>query len=684
MINIKRLQAFLGKKNKNKVTYNALYYSKMYEVKDEDTLRYLRSIFYDDHAWEESITLAKGSKAILNVNLDINAGLTNGTIGFIQDLQENIIEFEYEFKGEKHIAFIQRLEQIETVPYLDIARYQFPISPAYWLTMHKWQGQTLDGVVIDWTDIQTEGLFYSILARWKNSNRIHIKNLIVDEHILSNAETVELVKRKEQEFDTKFSEIEWEYGEMDIIGRILNVIRETRISYPYLHDFIHSELKGKWDEWIESLDKVNEMKYEFFKILDKQISQREAWMLEQYEEFNNEENKNDDLIVDWRTKTGYDSEKLMKDLLEKWYSDENNNKDQIAFNDENEIYFSNEDEIAAIISQHESQIQEEENAMNVDSKIHDYNDDGRIPWCFWNKNNNGFDSLLLLLYFNVINEMTEIQASYFLSFKPKKLVNQTRYKSMGDAIIKLVKIDKWIEFPSEKSCQRLNNVLIPWISTLKENDRIENQFNCFENNHMQFVLKYKEVFKCHGKWKEGQNETVVQNDKTIISYIKISGKYKFTKRILKIDNDIVKNWLLKDLFKEWPKCGSRMVTINIVPTVFPLFLWIVNDQDPFSNNIKQNQFRVNTLIKLGKDKTNIYKLQGIIFVSSYKYSAWVNIKFEDEEETEEWFVYDGDKCKNMIQKLENKFGRILVLNRELDDIQNKKWPKIFLYKRLNQ
>ena len=158
-------------------------------------------------------------------------------------------------------------------------------------------------------------------------------------------------------------------------------------------------------------------------------------MREQYAEINNEENKNEDLIVDWRTKTGYDSEKLMKDLLEKWYSDENIDKDQIAFNDENEIYFSNEDEIAAIISQHESQIQEEENAMNVDSKIHDYNDDGRIPWCFWNKNNNGFDSLLLLLYFNVINEMTEIQASYFLSFKHKKLVNKTRYKSMGDELL---------------------------------------------------------------------------------------------------------------------------------------------------------------------------------------------------------------------------------------------------------
>ena len=653
----------------------------MYEVKDKETLKYLKSIFYDDHAWEESITLAKGSKAILNANLDINAGLTNGTIGVIHDLQENIIEFEYEFKGQKHIAFIQRSEQIETVPYLDISRYQFPMSPAYWLTMHKWQGQTLDGVVIDWTEIQTEGLFYSILARWKNSNRIHIKNLIVNEHILSNTETVELVKRKEEEFDTKFNGIEWEYGIMGKIERILTVIRETRISYPFLHHFIDSEINQKRSDWIESLDKVNKMKDDIFKILEAKILQREAWMLEQYEEFKSEENENE--IIDWRTKTGYDSEKLMQELVEKWYSNENIDKDQIALIDENDIYFNNDDEEVSSILQHESQIQEEENAMNVDSKMHNYSEDEWIPWCFWNKNSNGFDSLLLLLYYKIFNEMTEIQASYFFSFKPKKLVNQTRYKSMLDAITNLDKIEKMKEFSSEKSWQRLNNALIPWLSTLKENDRIENQFNCFENNQIQFMLKYKEILKWHGKWKEGQNETVVQNDKTIISYVKISGKFKFTKRILKIDNDIVKNWLLKNLFTEWPKCKSRMVTIDIIPAVFPLFLWILNDQDPFFDSVKQNQFRVNTLLKLGKDKTNIYKLQGIIFVSNYKYSAWVNFKFEDEE-TEEWFVYDGDRCKNMLQKLDDKFGRIVVLNRELDDIQNKKWPKIFLYKRLNQ
>ena len=64
MINLKRLKAFLGKKNQKTVTYKALYYSKMYEVKNEETLKYLKSIFHDDHAWEESITLAMGSKAI--------------------------------------------------------------------------------------------------------------------------------------------------------------------------------------------------------------------------------------------------------------------------------------------------------------------------------------------------------------------------------------------------------------------------------------------------------------------------------------------------------------------------------------------------------------------------------------------------------------------------------------------
>ena len=41
----------------------------------------------------------KRAKVILNVNIDVKMGLTNGTIGEIKEIEENIIHFEYEFKG---------------------------------------------------------------------------------------------------------------------------------------------------------------------------------------------------------------------------------------------------------------------------------------------------------------------------------------------------------------------------------------------------------------------------------------------------------------------------------------------------------------------------------------------------------------------------------------------------------
>ena len=56
--------------------------------------------------------------------------------------------------------------------------------------------KTLDGVVIGWGRIQTLGLFYSILARWKNSRRIHINNLIVNDRKLTDSNTVDLIKKK--------------------------------------------------------------------------------------------------------------------------------------------------------------------------------------------------------------------------------------------------------------------------------------------------------------------------------------------------------------------------------------------------------------------------------------------------------------------------------------------------------
>ena len=50
-------------------------------------------------------------------------GLTNGIIGEIKEIEENIIHFEYEFKGQKIVAFITRTVKDDTVSYFYVTRW---------------------------------------------------------------------------------------------------------------------------------------------------------------------------------------------------------------------------------------------------------------------------------------------------------------------------------------------------------------------------------------------------------------------------------------------------------------------------------------------------------------------------------------------------------------------------------
>ena len=360
-INEKRIN-YENENNTKTREYKALYYSKTHEITDANTLNYLRSQFSDDHTHEESITLMKGAKVILNINIDVKIGLTNGTLGRVKDLEDNIIHFEYEFKGEKLVAFITRTEKDETVPYMDITRWQFPLSLAYCLTMHKCQGQTLDGVVIECDEMQTEGLFYSILARCKNSNRIHIKNLIVNKHIKTDMDIVNLVKRKEAEFDQNFDNIEWEYGVINKMERLITIIRETRISYAYLHSFVQTVLNENKCEWNESLIIAKQMSYEFFKILEEQIINREDFMMQRYAKAIEEQPNDGKTIIDWRTGLLYDSESLMKKLIDKWSKSEIISESPLEDEDMNYL-----------VDKSQNQIKEEDKDniidMNVDFKF---------------------------------------------------------------------------------------------------------------------------------------------------------------------------------------------------------------------------------------------------------------------------------------------------------------------------
>ena len=211
--------------------FNAEYFRNGMPMMDFEVTDYMKSIFIQDHTYEECLRIAIGARVILNVNLNVKEGLTNGTIGLIKAYHDEIIEFEYEFKDKKIIAFITKHSKDYNLPYIHCTRKQYPISLTYCLTMHKCQVQTLDGVVILWDDIFSSGLFYSILARCRDSSNIHIKNLDVKKHILADQEVIDLIQQKDIEFSDKF-QVNYEHFPdiSEYIETYLRMIRDWRIS----------------------------------------------------------------------------------------------------------------------------------------------------------------------------------------------------------------------------------------------------------------------------------------------------------------------------------------------------------------------------------------------------------------------------------------------------------------------
>ena len=97
----------------------------------------------------------------------------------------------------------------------------------------------------------------------------------------------------------------------------------------------------------------------------------------------------------------------MQELLNTLFS-----KDVLDFdlekNDENLVsgMLIDIDEKDIIAKQDEIKEEDKERVvdMDIDTSIHDYNEDGRIPWSFWRSDQKGFDSLLLI-YFGVYKSL---------------------------------------------------------------------------------------------------------------------------------------------------------------------------------------------------------------------------------------------------------------------------------------
>ena len=131
----------------------------------------------------ETLQLCVGAQVMLIYNLDLEAGLANGSRGVVVGFDSDIPVIKF-LNGEmRAIDYHEWIIEENGEKILSIC--QIPLKVAYACSVHKIQGITLDYVEIDMQDIFEAGQAYVALSRVKTLAGLSIKNFNV-ENIFSN------------------------------------------------------------------------------------------------------------------------------------------------------------------------------------------------------------------------------------------------------------------------------------------------------------------------------------------------------------------------------------------------------------------------------------------------------------------------------------------------------------------
>uniref|UniRef100_A0A914YXE1 ATP-dependent DNA helicase n=1 Tax=Panagrolaimus superbus TaxID=310955 RepID=A0A914YXE1_9BILA len=143
------------------------------------------------------LRLRENTVVMLMRNLSIREGLCNGTRLLVKKLERNLIIAEKLTnvqEGEDPTVMIPRITLLDESSIYQVYRKQFPVRPAFALTVHKSQGQTFDKIGIDISKgVYVHGHLYVAVSRTKAWHRLQIKLHPDDVNCSRNTVYIELL-----------------------------------------------------------------------------------------------------------------------------------------------------------------------------------------------------------------------------------------------------------------------------------------------------------------------------------------------------------------------------------------------------------------------------------------------------------------------------------------------------------
>jgi hypothetical protein len=131
---------------------------------------------------ETLLFIGKESRVMLTRNIDVNIGLTNGSLGFVNNIIFNKDNSTVQcicvkFDNIVEVVKITKITaEFELKKNIFATRRQFPLTLAWAITIHKAQGASLDAIMVDLSakNIFAKSMGYVALSRCRNLNSVFI------------------------------------------------------------------------------------------------------------------------------------------------------------------------------------------------------------------------------------------------------------------------------------------------------------------------------------------------------------------------------------------------------------------------------------------------------------------------------------------------------------------------------